>query len=277
MVFRFSRAVDWAIVALAISAGALLWARPSAAPSATPVAAPIASPEPVLGRGSRLPASLVAPTREPQVVLFLGVDCGACNTSATFYRALGTQLKKGVPVTFVAMSIDEHTVVRQWLDEHKIHADSISRLSTPEEIGLVATPTLMIVENGVVEDVVIGALSPSEEQQFIARARDRDWGAPVDRGLHFREVEVDTWTPATPAPLTVDIRSREDFRAGHRDGSVNIPFDEVATRIPAEYSPSTPVVVDCTVAPIMHCRISSSSLQTAGFSDVTILIPSRSR
>jgi len=36
---------------------------------------------------------------------------------------------------------------------------------------------------------------------------------------------------ASEAPLWIDVRSAEEYAAGHLDGAVNIPYDEIATRI----------------------------------------------
>jgi len=36
---------------------------------------------------------------------------------------------------------------------------------------------------------------------------------------------------AAEAPLWIDVRSAEEYAAGHLEGAVNIPYDEIATRI----------------------------------------------
>ena len=36
---------------------------------------------------------------------------------------------------------------------------------------------------------------------------------------------------AAEGPLWIDVRSAEEFDAGHLEGAVNIPYDEIATRI----------------------------------------------
>jgi rhodanese-related sulfurtransferase len=43
------------------------------------------------------------------------------------------------------------------------------------------------------------------------------------------------------APVIVDVRSREDFRAGHLPGALNIPLEELTPRI-AELDPEKPTV-----------------------------------
>ena len=45
--------------------------------------------------------------------------------------------------------------------------------------------------------------------------------------------------------LLLDIRDRETFSEGHEKGAVNIPFEELLLRGPAELPASRHVVIDC--------------------------------
>jgi phage shock protein E len=48
------------------------------------------------------------------------------------------------------------------------------------------------------------------------------------------------------APLILDVRSEEEYKAGHIPGSVNIPHDQLATRLSELQVPkSAEVVVHC--------------------------------
>lgn len=43
--------------------------------------------------------------------------------------------------------------------------------------------------------------------------------------------QVAAWIGQAEAPLLLDVRSTEEFRGGHIRGSVNIPHDQLASRI----------------------------------------------
>lgn len=49
---------------------------------------------------------------------------------------------------------------------------------------------------------------------------------------------------ASPDAQWVDVRSATEFAAGHVPGAVNIPMDQVESRL-ADFSPSLPVVLIC--------------------------------
>ncbi|RKG74253.1 rhodanese-like domain-containing protein [Corallococcus exercitus] len=69
----------------------------------------------------------------------------------------------------------------------------------------------------------------------------------------------------------VDVRSPEEFAAGHLQGAVNIPVDQLEQRLGELGSPQTPVVV--------YCRSGARSsraerlLKEKGFQDVFNLGP----
>ena len=64
------------------------------------------------------------------------------------------------------------------------------------------------------------------------------------------------------APLVLDVRSPEEFAAGHVPGAVNIPHDQVATRI-SELDPGRWVLVYCKSG--RRAGIAEGVLADAGF------------
>ena len=40
-------------------------------------------------------------------------------------------------------------------------------------------------------------------------------------------------SPATGQPLIIDVRTADEYRAGHVQAAINIPYDEIASRIAA--------------------------------------------
>ncbi|MCP5055656.1 MAG: rhodanese-like domain-containing protein [bacterium] len=70
---------------------------------------------------------------------------------------------------------------------------------------------------------------------------------------------------AGTAPVTIDVRTAEEYAAGHIPGAVNIPFDEVATRI-GEVDAPHGVALYCMVGP--RARKGETALRAAGYEKV---------
>ncbi len=67
------------------------------------------------------------------------------------------------------------------------------------------------------------------------------------------------------APVVIDVRTFEEYAAGHIPGAVNIPFDQVAQRI-AEIDAPHGVALYCMVGP--RARKGESALLAASYQKV---------
>lgn len=67
------------------------------------------------------------------------------------------------------------------------------------------------------------------------------------------------------APVVIDVRTREEYAAGHVPGAVHIPFDEVAGRI-AEVDAPNGVALYCMVGP--RARKGEAALLAGGYESV---------
>jgi hypothetical protein len=67
----------------------------------------------------------------------------------------------------------------------------------------------------------------------------------------------------------LDVRDRDAFRLGHRDGALNIPGDELTVRVPIELADAKTIVIDCVSASDVACRYSTAILQRQ--SGVTVM------
>ncbi|ACO47513.2 rhodanese-like domain-containing protein [Deinococcus deserti] len=56
--------------------------------------------------------------------------------------------------------------------------------------------------------------------------------------------ELNTLNSSRKAPVTVDVRSSEEFEAGHVDGALNIPITDLPQRL-GELPKDRPVVTYC--------------------------------
>jgi rhodanese-related sulfurtransferase len=112
-------------------------------------------------------------------------------------------------------------------------------------------------------------LSPDEMRELTnpnAKKVKREDEPPVKHitAAEFRALSTQSNT------LLLDIRDRETFADGHEKGAVNIPFEEVLMRGPAELPMSRHVVIDCR-DPLEICAMSVHWLVSEGFGQVSIL------
>jgi rhodanese-related sulfurtransferase len=73
---------------------------------------------------------------------------------------------------------------------------------------------------------------------------------------------------AAPAPVLLDVRSPEEFAAGHIHGALHIPYEDVAQR-KSEIPEGAPIVVFCAVGP--RARAAEKSLVAAGVDPARVL------
>ena len=77
--------------------------------------------------------------------------------------------------------------------------------------------------------------------------------------------ELSARRAAGTAPIVIDVRTPDEYAAGHIPGAVNIPFDEVAARI-SEVDAPNGVALYCMVGP--RARKGESALLGAGYTSV---------
>lgn len=112
-------------------------------------------------------------------------------------------------------------------------------------------------------------LNPAEMRAAIspgAKHVKREDEPPVKQitDAEFRALATQSST------LVLDIRDRETFGEGHEKSAVNIPFEEVLLRGPAELPVSRHIVIDCR-DPLDLCAMAVHWLVSNGFGQVSIL------
>ncbi|MDS4027043.1 MAG: rhodanese-like domain-containing protein [Candidatus Contendobacter sp.] len=74
-------------------------------------------------------------------------------------------------------------------------------------------------------------------------------------------------SPATGQPLIIDVRTADEYRAGHVQAAINIPYDEIASRIAA-------LAPDYDSRIVLYCRsghragIAEQALRQMGYHQV---------
>jgi rhodanese-related sulfurtransferase len=97
-------------------------------------------------------------------------------------------------------------------------------------------------------------------------------------GSDVEDVEVSGATPISAdelagrlqsgmPPLVLDVRTRDEYAKGHIPGAINVPYDELATRI-AELptTKSREIVVHCQSG--RRAQLAEATLHEAGYSNV---------
>lgn len=64
----------------------------------------------------------------------------------------------------------------------------------------------------------------------------------------------------------IDVRSPEEFAAGHVEGAINIPADHLQAHV-SQLTPGQPIVTICNFGGQRSCE-AADVLQAAGFADV---------
>ncbi len=95
---------------------------------------------------------------------------------------------------------------------------------------------------------------------LVAAPMLADSSAPIIEPADLQaRLESDT------APTVIDVRSAEEYAAGHIPGALNIPFDQVAARISTVAAPHG-VALYCMVGP--RARKGEAALLASGYEQV---------
>ncbi len=104
--------------------------------------------------------------------------------------------------------------------------------------------------------IVLGAVVAA-----AALAEDRE----STKAPSISPAELSARRESGAAPVVIDVRTPEEYAAGHIPGAVNLPFDQVARRI-VEIDTPHGVALYCMVGP--RARKGESALVAAGYEKV---------
>jgi hypothetical protein len=232
------------------------------------------------------------------VVLSLRSDCHYCQESIGFHRSLIRSASASNGRIGIIAVFDEP--LGQALAALKLeHLDvPVVRVAQLASVGVQGTPTVLIVNNqGVIERAFPGKLSQLGEDEVFAKAgTQRTSGqtegstsgeqevASLAQGLSGSIINAAQASSAIREnnPTILDIRSRDDFAAGHIAGALNIPRDELEARAEHELDPSKDLLVYCTYknkceqefrnrGVLTGCTISLFTLKGAGLEKSSLI------
>lgn len=186
------------------------------------------------------------------VILALSSYCQYCKASAMFYRSLVEAQQPGsyevVAVTRESMEVAQPVLAG-------LGIESVRRVIQADlgALGVVATPTLLMVNDGAkVEASWTGKLTESQEKEVFAKLGIKEPSKrhvisiaddkPAAGSVTAEEVQT---LLAKQEAILIDSRKRSDFDQSHVRGALNIPLDEMLSRVPHELPRNRPVLVYC--------------------------------
>lgn len=209
------------------------------------------------------------------LVLVVRSTCPACEKSTGFYARLAAQLAAAnVPLRVVSEETTE--VVGAWLAGASINPVAVTPRTDLATLGLVATPTLLLVDSsGVVTDIWVGVLSKEDEVALDQRLRG-DRHQPLTNLRVPAVITRSEWTQLRArGDVLLDVRDRGSFAESSTDGAINIPSDELVDRGPFELDLTRRFVIDCLHSSFSRCEVGAEILGKTGVKEIAILVRRR--
>jgi rhodanese-related sulfurtransferase/peroxiredoxin len=204
---------------------------------------------------------------EQTLLLALQEDCQYCTESARFYREIIQGLSGRNDVRVVAIFPESVFDAENYLSQLGLSINERKETSLLS-LGVKEVPTLVLVnKNGVVSNVWIGQLPPKKEAEVITALQLKNT-RPVSEWT-LNEKELAQRVGKHEAIVIVDLRERMAYTQNHRDGSKNIPLDELDARAMNELSRTDTIVLDGDDDLMTDAAYTTLSRQ--GFSSVFIL------
>lgn len=245
----------------------------SAAESRTKLRVTANEPAPALSIGAVIKLDGVDWSKHPrQAVLLFWSSCHACESQVPFYRQLSRQLNGAHAVGFLGIGIEPLPTASEWLKKSDIRPERVIRVDKPSAIGLLITPTLLIVDStGLVTDLWAGVMDAQTQGTFLERLSPKSAATvPITNVPDTPEIRSGQLAEVSGNPLMLDTRRRTDVTAPSQ-GALNIPADELWLRAPFELPQSRPIIIDCRNQQLVGCRTSAWTLTRMGISDIRIL------
>ncbi|MBI4263512.1 MAG: rhodanese-like domain-containing protein [Acidobacteria bacterium] len=211
------------------------------------------------------------------VVLFVSPACAACESSAAYYSRLAKEIDRRPGTDLVVVNAGPSGSIVDWLAQKDIQADHMMEITPASVVGLgiIQVPTALGLEkDGLVTDIVQGRMTPDVETSFLLRVANTHLVEPVNVVVSAPEVPASRIADVLESDSqVVDIRERHEFERAPRPGAMNIPVDELSVRGPIELSKVRSVIIECVEGMATLCRSAGISFKSAGFTDVTVVMP----
>jgi thioredoxin 1/putative thioredoxin len=138
----------------------------------------------------------------PVLIEFSAEWCAPCKTIAPEVEALAREMDGKAKV--VKIDVDKSPIIAQ-------------------QLRVQSVPTFMVVAEGRIQDAVVGAIRKKKMQELLEPFLPRAAGA-------LKPAEL-AQLLAGGAVVPVDTRDAAAFKRAHLPGAVNIPIEEIETRL----------------------------------------------
>ncbi len=181
------------------------------------------------------------------LVLALSSECRYCTESAPFYQRVVAGLKgDGGRVRTVAVLPQSVESARRYLKNIEVSPDQVLHADLGR-VGFPQTPALALVDGaGVVRELWVGKLKLSRQFAVLELLGIKNNGLAEDQLPTLIDPPTLKAALARKARVTIlDAGEREEYRAGHIPGALNIPADEIEARALDELPADDTIVVYC--------------------------------
>lgn len=170
---------------------------------------------------------------------------------------------KSIPDPVISM-LDSRDLVEKW---------------GAQSLNISATPTVLLVEHGVVRGAWVGRLDKPQEEALLRRMEGtihtlipaqtvgQGYAPPEPTRYNTSQLEG-----RLTRSIILDPQTREDFRQSHLRGAINIPRDEFSSRTQIELPRKRDeLVIDCSPMEYGACVLLGNLLQHWNYRNVWLL------
>lgn len=203
------------------------------------------------------------------VLLAVSTECKYCSQDAGVYRRLAASLASESKTRLIAVFPERQQGEGEaYLKELEVPIREVLYVSLPS-LGINSVPTLAILDqNGGVTDMWSGKFSPLEEQALNSRLGLEDTRSPDEWSI--TEANFERKVANKEQLVLLDIRERAHYAMNHKDGSQNIPLDELQVRAPNELPMDRTIVIYGSDP--SETDFAYSILDSQGFASILILV-----
>lgn len=207
-------------------------------------------------------------------VLFLSPSCQYCVRSAAFYKELAMESKlHSIPLI---VALPDARAAGPFLKLAGL-VEAIHRSWDDVNVKVAGTPTVLLVDAfGNIRRIWVGELSTKRQEDIKGFFRNKtllagqrtstDSGDPNLGSSDILELQ------RRDAAVLLDVRERSDFAIEHHRDAVNIPLEELPTRIPFELDAEVRTIVDCSrLTRASLCQNALDRLAEHDFRDIAAL------
>jgi hypothetical protein len=209
--------------------------------------------------------------RSGALVVALSSDCKTCIDNVAEYRELVAQAHGHFGLLIL---LNRGARNSTFLKQLGVRPTDVTELDL-NRAGVKVTPTeWAVAADGLVSEVRLGQLMPVEDAYLAAVASGSVQPSEArvpDVPYDLSPQAIDTLKQDGMPIQLIDPQSRPRFHLNHRSWALNIPLDEIGTRIRSELDAKLFTVVDCTNVDRRICDATAKMFGSRGWPWVSVL------